>query len=48
MHEWGTSVLARGAYVKVADYSDPSSTGTLTHVKLIEYVCECVFATDYA
>jgi hypothetical protein len=34
--------------VKVDDCCDQSSTGTLTRVKSIEYVCECVFATDYA
>jgi hypothetical protein len=34
--------------VKVDDCCDQSSTSTLTHVKSIEYVCECVFATDYA
>jgi hypothetical protein len=27
---------------------DPSSAGTLTRVKSIEYVCECVVATDGA
>jgi hypothetical protein len=45
-HEWGTSVLARGACVKVADYCDLFSAGTLTRVNLLEHVCECVFATD--
>jgi hypothetical protein len=44
----GTLVLAQGACVKVTDCCDPSSVCTLTHVKSIEYVCECVFATDYA
>jgi hypothetical protein len=34
--------------MKVADYCDPSSVGTLTHVNSLEYVCECVFATDCA
>jgi hypothetical protein len=29
-------------YVKIDDYCDSSSTGTLTHVKLVENVCECV------
>jgi hypothetical protein len=28
--------------MKVADCCDPSSAGTLTHVSLIEHVCECV------
>jgi hypothetical protein len=30
------------ACVKIVDYYDPSSIGTQTHVKLIEYICECV------
>jgi hypothetical protein len=34
--------------VKVDDYCDPSSAGTLTRVKSIEYVYECLFATDCA
>jgi hypothetical protein len=34
--------------VKVVDYCDPSSAGTLTRIKSIEYVCECIFVTDYA
>jgi hypothetical protein len=29
-------------YVKIDDYCDSSSTGTLTHVKLVKNVCECV------
>jgi hypothetical protein len=36
------------ACVKVAEYYDPSFIGTLTHVKSIGYVCECVSATDCA
>jgi hypothetical protein len=36
------------ACVKVDDYCDPSSIDTLTHVKVLEHVCECVFATDCA
>jgi hypothetical protein len=32
--------------VKVADYCDPSSVGTLTHSNSLEHVCECVFATS--
>jgi hypothetical protein len=33
-------------YIKIDDYCDPSSTGTLTHVKLVENVCECVSTTE--
>jgi hypothetical protein len=34
------------ACMKVADCCDPSSAGTLTCIKSIEYVCECIFASD--
>jgi hypothetical protein len=34
--------------VKVDDCCDPSSVSTLTLVKMIEYIYECVFATDCA
>jgi hypothetical protein len=34
--------------VKLDGCCDPISIGTLTRVKSIEYVCECVFATDCA
>jgi hypothetical protein len=33
--------------VKVGDYCDPSSAGTLTRVKSLEYVIECAFAINY-
>jgi hypothetical protein len=33
------------AYVKVADYYDPSSTGTLTYVKSLETFVENAFTT---
>jgi hypothetical protein len=36
------------ACVKVNICCDPSSIGTLTRVKSIENVFECVFATDCA
>jgi hypothetical protein len=32
--------------MKVDDCCDPSSAGTLIHVKLLEHICEYVFATD--
>jgi hypothetical protein len=32
-------------YVKVADYCDPSSAGTLTYVKTVEMCIESAFAT---
>jgi hypothetical protein len=35
------------ACVKVADYCDPSSAGTLTYVKMIETCVVSVFATVY-
>jgi hypothetical protein len=41
-HEWGTSVLARGACVKVADCCDLSSAGMLTRVSSLEHIYECV------
>jgi hypothetical protein len=44
----GTSVLVLWTLVKVHDCCDPSSIGTMTHVNLLEHVCECVFATDCA
>jgi hypothetical protein len=47
-HELGTSVLVLWTCVNVDDCCNPFSTGTLTHVKSIEYVCECIFATDCA
>jgi hypothetical protein len=34
------------ACVKVDDFCDPTSTGTLNHVKPLEYVYECAFTTD--
>jgi hypothetical protein len=34
--------------MKVADYCDSSSAVTLSRIKSIEYVYECVFITDYA
>jgi hypothetical protein len=34
--------------VNVANCCDPCSAGTLTHVNLLEYICEGVFATDCA
>jgi hypothetical protein len=37
-HEWGTSVLALWACVKVDNCCDPFCAGTLTHVNLLEYV----------
>jgi hypothetical protein len=44
--ELGTLVLdPLRACVKVADYCDPSSAGTLTCVKMIETCAERVFAT---
>jgi hypothetical protein len=34
------------AYVKVDDYCDPFSIGTLTHVKMLETCVEGSFATE--
>jgi hypothetical protein len=34
------------ACVNVDDYCDPSFTGTPTHVKSLENVCDCVSTTD--
>jgi hypothetical protein len=34
--------------VNVDDCCDLSSAGTLTRVKLIENICECIFTTDCA
>jgi hypothetical protein len=48
MHEWGASVLARGACVKVANCCDPFFAGTLTRVNSLEHVCEFIFTTDCA
>jgi hypothetical protein len=36
------------ACMNVADCCDPSSVGTLTCVKSIEYIFECVFSTNCA
>jgi hypothetical protein len=42
----GTQVMdPLSACVKVADCCDPSSTGTLTYVKMIETCVESIFAT---
>jgi hypothetical protein len=42
----GTKVLdPLRACVKVADYCNPSSVGTITSVKSLETFCESVFAT---
>jgi hypothetical protein len=34
--------------VKIDDYYDPSSAGTMTHIKMLENICGRAFVTDSA
>jgi hypothetical protein len=45
---WCESASPLCTCVKVDDCCDPFFVGIVTRVKLIENVCECVFATDCA